>query len=112
MFYDYLAPNVILMSTAVFYSIKSIDFSKTFIGNSIMHKIISFISKISYGIYLVHILVLSITNTQLQCNATHLFGIESVSIIAIPVTALFIFLISIVIIAFLNLIPFIKKITY
>ena len=52
-FYDYLTPNVLLFSLGIFIFLKNINFK-----NSILRNVILSISKYSYGIYFVHILVL------------------------------------------------------
>ena len=52
-FYDFLSPNVIMASVGLFLIIKNIE-----IRNKILNKIISIVSKYSYGIYLSHVIVL------------------------------------------------------
>jgi surface polysaccharide O-acyltransferase-like enzyme len=51
--YEYLTPNVMLMSVAVFLLIKD-----TMVTNKFLTKVIFLINKYSYGIFLIHILVL------------------------------------------------------
>ncbi|WP_103069717.1 acyltransferase [Aquimarina sediminis] len=54
-FYGYLTPNILMVSIGVFL------FFKTYIvGNKVVVRIISFISDHSFGIYLVHVLILSL----------------------------------------------------
>ena len=53
-FYGYLTPHVMIASTGLFVLFKNQNFT-----NNIINHIIKFIGKYSYGIYLVHILVLS-----------------------------------------------------
>lgn len=50
-FYEYLSPNVVLASVGIFLIIKNLNLK----SNSILYKLDS----LSYGIYLVHILVLN-----------------------------------------------------
>jgi surface polysaccharide O-acyltransferase-like enzyme len=54
-FYDYLSPNVILFSAGIFLFFKTLN-----INNKHFLKLLNLISDYSFGIYLVHILILNI----------------------------------------------------
>ena len=99
-FYEYLTPNVILVAVGVFLLFK--DFVK--LGTK-MTNIVNFLNKYSYGIFLVHILVLNVLKS---------IGISSAfvnPIIGIPVTSLLCFIISTSIIFIINKLPFGKYIS-
>jgi surface polysaccharide O-acyltransferase-like enzyme len=73
-FYQYLSPNVILASCGVFLLFKDIPFMD--------NKILSFISKYSYGIYLSHILIIRLI---------HFIGLTQFTVhpvIAVPLISL------------------------
>jgi surface polysaccharide O-acyltransferase-like enzyme len=53
-FYNYLSPNVLLLSIGIFVFIKNIQFSYS----TLVNLIFNFLDKYSFGIYLVHIFVL------------------------------------------------------
>jgi surface polysaccharide O-acyltransferase-like enzyme len=96
-FYDYLSFNVILVSAGIFLLFK--DFVRS---NS---KMILFFSKYSYGIYLVHVLVL---------RALEILGLSYTfvnPIIGIPLASIFCFIISSLIIWGMNKLPFGKYIS-
>jgi surface polysaccharide O-acyltransferase-like enzyme len=94
-FYGYLSPNVMIFAIGVFMVFKN--------QNSVNAKIapaIQFIGKYSYGVYLSHVLVLTILAKK---------GISAYAydpIIAIPLTSLICFGISLVLVFVLNKIPF------
>lgn len=76
-FYGYLTPNVLLSSIGVFLILKNLR-----INNEMLKKLISFLSNHSFGIYLVHILILTFLNK---------FGINwkfTNPIISIPITSI------------------------
>lgn len=96
-FYEYLSLNVILVSAAIFLLFK--DFIK---GNS---KIILFFSKYSYGIYLVHILIIW-TLSRFGFNYTFIHPA-----ISIPLTAVLCLILSAFIIYSVNKLPYGKYIS-
>jgi len=96
-FYNYLTPNVVLVSAGIFLLFK--DFVRS---NS---KIILFLSKYSYGTYLIHILVLWILGK---------FGFSYAfvnPIIGIPITSMLCIIVSTLIIWGVNKLPFGKYIS-
>ncbi|WP_243347064.1 acyltransferase [Parabacteroides sp. FAFU027] len=92
------APNVILLASSVFLFFKSLH-----IRNTIIVSVLAFISRYSYGIFLVHVLVLSrMANWfQIHWNFTH-------PVIAIPVTAIVCLILSATLIFLLRKIPGLK----
>ncbi|MDR2010675.1 MAG: acyltransferase family protein [Bacteroidales bacterium] len=101
-FYDYLSPNVTLTAVGVFLFFRYSDFNV----NKIFSSVIQFFSKFSYGVYLVHVLILS----YLEMGFSHLF-INNHPIINIPITSLLCFAISTIIVWFINKLPYGKYIS-
>ena len=99
-FYAFLTPNVILASTGVFLLYKN-----TIKFNAKISSIILFLSKYSYGTFLVHIFVLWIL---LKFGIYHSFVNP---IIGIPITGILCFIISTLIIFGVNKLPFGKYIS-
>ncbi|MBP3328950.1 MAG: acyltransferase family protein [Clostridia bacterium] len=100
-FLEYLTVNVLLESIAVFIFFKHL-FQKIKISNRV-NSFVAKLSKYSFGIYLCHMLVLKIAKK---------IGLTAVSfnpIFAIPVTALFVFIVSCIISAVIHKIPVLKK---
>ena len=95
LFYGNLAPNVLLMATGVFM------FFQTFsIANRKLLTAIQFVSNYSFGIYLVHVLVL---NTLGSCGFNTQF---THPLISIPVVTIFCTVVSGLIIYLLRKLPF------
>jgi len=93
-FFRYLAPNIILLSTTVF-----IWFKKTKIASPKLNKIISAVNQYSFGIYLVHVLVLRLLkNLGLTWSFIH-------PLVGITITTLLCFVLSFGIIYVLRKIP-------
>jgi surface polysaccharide O-acyltransferase-like enzyme len=99
-FYDYLAPNTVITSIGIFVLFKNWNFT-----NPIALKIIDFIGKYSYGIYLVHVLILQFLS-KLGIDYSFMNPIFS-----IPLTSLTCLFFSSLIIYFLNKLPFCSKIS-
>lgn len=101
-YYDYLTINVMMMSIAVFvfgkYKLSKIRMSP------IVYKITMNISKYSLGIYLVHVLILEAENREWYINTQTFHALFST-----PVIAICLFVVSYIISAILNHIPFVKK---
>ncbi|WP_394775925.1 acyltransferase [Flavobacterium sp.] len=98
-FYTNNTLNVLMVSIGVFMFFKNFE-----ISNLRIIKAVNFISKYSYGIYLVHVLVLTFLKT-FKIN----YGFIN-PILAIPVTTLLCLLISTLIIYSLNKLPYGKYI--
>lgn len=106
--YSYLAPNVILMSLMVYLFFKNINWSKAINSNSILNKIILSLNKTSFGIYLVHLLVLDIISSGdigivIKASAFN-------PIIGIPLVGIITFLLSHLVVLILQNIPLLNKV--
>jgi surface polysaccharide O-acyltransferase-like enzyme len=98
-FYAYLSPNVFLASFGFLLYIKN-----SALSNGVVITLRDFISKYSFGIYLVHVLVLSsLSRFGIHWKFIHPF-------VGIPVTSVACLLISAAIIYLLHKIPFGKYI--
>jgi len=85
LFYEYLMPNVLLAAIGIFLLIKSCT-----LKNKIVLKIIHFLDRYSYGIYLIHILVLTYLWKFLGINAYFIhpsIGIVITTILCVGVSA-------------------------
>ncbi|GAF04942.1 acyltransferase [Saccharicrinis fermentans] len=99
-FYDYITPNVILSSIGIFLFAKYLK-----IDNLIVLKIINTISKNSYGMYLVHILILLLmSKIGINNSFTH-------PAVGIPLTTIICIITSYSAISFLKRIPWGKYIS-
>lgn len=97
-FYGYLTPLVMFEAIAVFLLVKKYEkhFSK-------INHYISRISKLSFGIYLVHMLVFYIIESAgINANIIN-------PIIGIPTMSILIFIVSLIITLFISKIPYINK---
>ena len=97
-YYEYLSPNVVLVSIGIFLLFK--DFVKM---SKKISSVVHFFSKYSYGTYLIHILVLWILGK---------FGLSYAfvnPIIGIPVTSILCFIFSTLIIFGVNKLPLLGK---
>ncbi len=103
-FYDYLTPNVILVSVGVFLLFKNLAKCDTKIS-----PVISFFSRYSYGVYLVHILVYILI---LSVFSKFGFSYSFLNpIVGIPIMSVLCFIISILIIWIINKLPYGKYIS-
>lgn len=96
-YYDYSCLNVFLESIAVFVLFKNIKFNKEY-------KLITLMSKWSFGAYLIHALIIDYLNRFLGINS-FVFN----SYISVPVVGIIVFTFSYVFSALLNQIPIIKE---
>lgn len=87
--YDYLSPNVILMSVGIFVFIKNYNWNGLIENRINVHRIIEF-SSLIFGIYLVHALILVMLNhLPIKINAMFINPV-----IGIPFTSILTLLIS------------------
>jgi len=102
-FYGFLTPNVIALSLTSFVLLQKIA-EQTSIQK--MHKLLHWLSKTVFGVYLVHVIILEILGSGWL--GFRLFGFGWQPFIAIPLTTIIVFIISTVIIFLLQKIPYIK----
>jgi surface polysaccharide O-acyltransferase-like enzyme len=79
-YYDYLRPNIVLLSAGVFLAVKKLDTKK--VNNNIVRKGIHLISEYSFGIYLSHwLMVILLREAGIYWDSLH-------PLAGIPVTVL------------------------
>lgn len=100
LFFDYLSVTVLLESTGVFMFFKNMKLNISEKSGVVLSKL----SKYSFGVYLVHVLILEIVTDYFKID---LFRINPV--ISIPVCALLLTVVSFGISAVINHIPILKK---
>lgn len=102
LFYNSMTVNILTTSIAIFVFAKQ-HMNKPLKSEKAMH-VLSYISKCTFGVYLVHLLII---------NCLRRFvGITNLSfnpIISVPILALIVFVCSMGISAIMNKIPFVKK---
>ena len=100
-YYDYLRPNVVVLSAGVFLLFKQLN--KGVIQNSFARNIWHLLEKHSYGIYLCHLLVLiMLKNYGFDNRFIH-------PLIGTPLCTLFILILSFLLVWVINKVPFIGK---
>ena len=102
MFFENLTVNTLLVSIAVFV------FAKTHLNKPILsqnkEKALRFLSKCSFGVYLIHFFIIESIKEFLG------FTILPINpIISVPLTSIIVFVISFLLSAALNRIPYVKK---
>lgn len=90
-FYGFLTPNVLILSTGMFFLFK--NHNKT---NPKIAPVIGFISKYSYGIYLSHVFIINLLTLQgITCYTINpVIGIPLTSILCLTISALLTFIIN------------------
>lgn len=106
--YSYYAPNVIFTSVAVFLMGKKIDWYKLIGDNKLINKIIKSLSSTSFGIYLVHLLVLRVISSGYLGITINPASFNPV--LSIPLVSIITFIISHFIVVILQKIPLLKMI--
>jgi surface polysaccharide O-acyltransferase-like enzyme len=110
-FYEYHSPNTVLASIAIFVLFKNIDWDSLFPKDGRFMKWITSISIASFGIYLIHPLVMDILKSHKMMN---LIGFKINyqlihPVIGTPVTIILVLLVSHLIISIMRKIPFIQR---
>ncbi len=100
-YYDPFTVNVMLECLAIFVWFK---YNMNNISRESIKKIVCYISKCSFGVYIVHILVI-----DKFCKYAEIDTLSFNPIVSVPVISLVVFAISLFISAILNKIPFVKK---
>lgn len=106
--YSYYAPNVIFTSIAIFLIVKNIDWDSVIGNNVFARKLIQSLSNTSFGIYLIHLLVLRVLSSGyigITINAS-LFN----PLISIPLVSTITFVLSHFIVMILQKVPLLNKI--
>lgn len=98
-YYDYFNVNVVFEALAVFELFKNIKFKE-----GILEKVIRHLSKLSFGAYLVHLLIV-----EQLVGRIGLLNLNVSPYLSIPIIVAFVTAISFLISAVLNLIPVVKK---
>jgi surface polysaccharide O-acyltransferase-like enzyme len=100
-YYEYLRPNVIVLSAGVFLVFKNLNFER--IRWRLIEMSTHYVSKYSYGIYLAHWIVLVyLHKIKIDWQLIHPF-------IGVPVTTLACLFVALAITATINKIPYIGK---
>lgn len=103
-FYGYLNLNVIFNSIAIVIIVTNLSWDKFKLKNEVWNNLILKISKTTFGVYLVHPLVIEI----LKWN--NISGLTINTLIGIPLSVLLVFIISTCLVMFLQKIPVLKYI--
>jgi surface polysaccharide O-acyltransferase-like enzyme len=102
-FYGYLTPNVIIAAGSCFIVIKHLAVSaKVFV----MKKIITIISSCSFGIYLVHTVFLYLLESG--ALGFQLSALSGNPLWYVPITSIFVFTLSFILIFIIKKIPLLK----
>ena len=91
LYYSYLTLNVLMCAIGVYLYIKD-----KYLTNQLVLKFLSVMNKFSYGIYLVHVLILTfLTKAGITCFFIHpLIGIPLTTVLCLLISGLIIYLIS------------------
>lgn len=106
--YSYYAPNVIFTAIAIFLLFKNIDFDKIVGNNNFIKRTISNLSSTSFGVYLIHLLVLNIISSGVFGIAIKATSFNP--FIGIPLVGIATFTISHFVVRILQKIPFVNLI--
>ncbi len=106
--YDYLYPNVILMSVSAFLVLRSINYEKVFIKAPFLKKVIDVLSRASFGIYLLHPVIIHLL--EKGTFGGKISAITFHPAIGIPLTLLLVIGSSTAIIVILQRIPLIRRV--
>lgn len=107
-FYSYLAPNVMLMAIGIFIMFKSIKWERIIRSNGLFDKMIQSFNKTSFGIYLIHPLIIDVLKSKYI--GLKIGPMSFNYIIGIPVVSIIVFLISHIIIWTIQRIPIVRKV--
>ncbi|MBT3315750.1 MAG: acyltransferase family protein [Anaerolineae bacterium] len=108
--YDYLAPNVILMTASFFIAFQYFGENKRLIINARMESIVKMLGETSFGVYLVHGIVLtSLENGYFGFVLSYKLGNP---LFSVPLTVIAIYLISLIITLLLRKIPVVRAIVW
>lgn len=106
--YSYFALNVMFMAISVFVLFKNINWQRVDYEGSLIGKTILILSNGSFGVYLIHLLVLDILSSGILGMAISPYTFNP--IIGIPLVSVITFILSYIFVLVLQKIPFIKMI--
>jgi len=106
-FYGFTSPNTIAMTVTLFVGILHLNNKWVLEKYSKFVQGVQFLSSVSYGVYLVHMLFIGVLDSgllgiRLNSNAYH-------PVIAIPATSMIVFLLSIAVVSIVRKIPLLKE---
>jgi surface polysaccharide O-acyltransferase-like enzyme len=107
-FYNYLSPNIVILSVASFILLRAIGENTAIINHARMAVVLPLLSSASFGIYLIHTMFLFVLRDGLlgcQLNVVHCNPLY-----AVPLTAVISFSLSLVAVVFLKKIPYVRNI--
>ena len=105
-FHDYLSPNLIFMSIGIFIAFKNYNWGPIFKNRDYIYNKILELSSLTFGIYLIHILILNLISFKFMPIKITAMLINP--LFGIPFTALVTFVISCIAIKCLRRVPLIK----
>jgi len=103
-----LSLNIMLVATSLFLMLKSLPYEQFFIKHPRLKAAVINLSSYSFGIYFVHVMIM-----EMLASGQFGFRLEPVSfnpLLAIPVTTLVTFVLSLIVVAILKQIPLVKYI--
>ena len=107
-YHVYLRPNIVFMSVSAFIGLKALGEKMAARPDSTLIKWIRAISDASFGIYLIHAMILGFMRHGIF--GLELSGFSGSTLIMVPLTALVAFVISWLIVVILQKIPFLRAI--
>lgn len=106
-FHGYLSPNIIFMSTGIFIAFKNYDWDGKFKNQGYMYNKMLELSSLSFGIYLIHILILNLISFKFMPIKITAMLINP--LFGIPFTALVTLVISYLAMKCLRRVPLLKQ---
>lgn len=107
-FYSYLAPNVIFTAIGVFVLFKYIKWEKIIPAGGFLQRAVQSINKTSFGIYLVHPLIIDILKSGYI--GINIYPLMFNHVIGIPLIGIVVFILSHIIIWLIQRIPIFRKV--
>jgi len=107
LFYMYLSPNVLIMTIGIFLSTKTICNKYTF--TALTHNIITTLSTLSFGIYLIHLIIYTQVNKYLHLDNSVLGNNPLHPLIGITLTSVCVFIFSAIATYLIRRLPLLGK---
>ena len=112
--YQYLSPNIIFMAVGIFLAFKNYDWESFNARNPRFHAAIKWLSNISFGIYLLHVLLIDVFKNaylfHIKNTSEYFFNQPIHPIIGALFFTFLVTSLSVLIIYILNKIPYLEKI--